>query len=205
MRDLSHSARIPTALPASALHYACTSGILVVVALVVAACGGQASATPGALPTPRLERATTAPLPPSAIPPSPTPLLGGPPATDTSPTSEPCTSNSEFVTDLTVPDETEFRAGEAIDKRWEVRNSGTCAWGAGFRLVLVDGNPMGAPTEMALYPAAADTTATVQVNMIAPNEAGDYIGAWQMRDPDRQLFGDRMWIRIKVIGATPTP
>src|SRR3990170_172234 len=71
----------------------------------------------------------------------PTPTRTPVPPTDTpasSPTPEPpCTNDLEFVGDLTVPDGAQFLPGQALIKKWSVRNSGTCDWGPDYRLVLV--------------------------------------------------------------------
>lgn len=121
----------------------------------------------------------------------------------------PCTNNASFVGDVTVPDGTQFLPGQLIDKRWKVRNSGTCDWNGDYRLVLVSGNGMGARTELALYPAKGGTEVEIAVVMAAPAEPGSYTGRWQARDPEGNLFGDRIFVIIEVIALpvtdTPTP
>ena len=64
-----------------------------------------------------------------------------------------CQYDLLFVADVTVPDGTQFAPGETFDKRWKVQNAGVCAWGPDFRIVLVAGDALAAPTELALYPA----------------------------------------------------
>ena len=127
-------------------------------------------------------------------------------ATDTpSPTpAGPCTNNARFVADLTVPDGTQFLPGQPIDKQWRVRNTGSCDWGADYRLVLVSGNALGAPSEVALYPARAGNEAILELNMVAPQEPGAYTGRWQARSPTAKLFGDRIFVTIDVVGITAT-
>jgi hypothetical protein len=122
----------------------------------------------------------------------------GAPLTATA-TEGPCTNNVDFVADLTVPDGTQFLPGQPIDKQWSVRNTGTCDWSASYRLVLVSGNALGARSEVALYPARAGAEAVLAVAMVAPAEAGPYTGRWQARDPDGNLFGDRIFITIEVV------
>ena len=99
------------------------------------------------------------------------------------PTAGPCTNDVEYIADLTVPDGTQFLPGEAFVKQWSVRNAGTCDWDAGYRLVLVSGNALGARSELALYPARAGLEAIIEVPMLAPAEPGAYTGRWQARDP----------------------
>ncbi len=141
------------------------------------------SQTPAASDTPAVALATGTP--------SPTP-------------AGPCTNNARFVTDVTVPDGTQFLPGQPIDKQWRVRNTGTCDWGPDYRLVLVSGNALGAPSEVALYPARGGTEAILEINMVAPAEPGSYTGRWQARSPSAKLFGDRVFVTINVVPITAT-
>jgi hypothetical protein len=104
---------------------------------------------------------------------------------------------------VTVPDGTQFLAGQPIGKQWAVRNNGTCDWDANYRLVLVSGNAMGARSELALFPARAGANAVFDIAMQAPSEPGTYTGRWQARDPDGNLFGDRIFITIEVVAPEP--
>ena len=116
----------------------------------------------------------------------------------------PCANNAHFVADVTVPDGTQYLPGQPIDKQWRVQNTGTCDWDADYRLVLVSGNAMGAPSEVALYPAKAGSEAILELNMIAPPDPGSYTGRWQARSPSAKLFGDRVFVTINVIDITAT-
>jgi hypothetical protein len=130
-----------------------------------------------------------------------------PTATDTpTPTATPpCTNDLVFASDLTVPDGSQFLPNQAIDKRWSVRNAGTCDWNADYRVVLVSGNAMGPRSEAALYPARAGAEAVIQILMFAPQEPGQYTGRWQARDPEGNLFGSIFFIKIEVIGLPTAP
>lgn len=116
----------------------------------------------------------------------------------------PCTNNAHFIADLTVPDGTEFQPGQPIIKQWRVRNTGTCDWGADYRLVLVSGNALGAPSEAALYPAKDGSEAVLEIDMVAPPDPGAYTGRWQARSPTAKLFGDRVFVTINVVVITAT-
>ncbi len=116
----------------------------------------------------------------------------------------PCTNNAHFIVDVTVPDGTEFQPGQPVDKQWRVRNTGTCDWNADYRLVLVSGNALGAPSEVALYPAKGGNEAILEINMTAPPDPGSYTGRWQARSPTAKLFGDRIFVTINVVSITAT-
>jgi hypothetical protein len=113
----------------------------------------------------------------------------------------PCTNNLHFVADVSVPDGTQYQPGQPIDKQWRVKNTGTCDWGADYRLVLVSGNAMSAPSEVALYPARSGSEAVLELNMIAPADPGAYTGRWQARSPTAKLFGDRVFVTINVVSS----
>lgn len=161
------------------------------------ACGPQpASATPAASPTiPPAVTAAFATLTPAAT----LALTDTPP-----PTPEPgCTNDLAFLTDVTVPDGQHFIPGQPVDKQWSVQNSGTCDWGPDYRLVLTGGDSLSAPSELALYPARAGTTLTLQIQMKAPGSPGSYVGRWQARDPNGSLFGSVVFIKIEVVPSAP--
>src|SRR5262249_34286106 len=110
-----------------------------------------------------------------------------------------CINNLTYVSDLTIPDGTSVTYGATVDKQWQVQNSGTCNWNAGYRLRYVGGAVLGAPEEMSLYPAKSGTQATIQITFTAPFSDGDYESAWQAFDPDGLAFGDPIYMRITVV------
>jgi hypothetical protein len=97
-----------------------------------------------------------------------------------------------------VPDGTSVTPGERVDKQWLVTNSGTCNWDASYRIKLINGDAMGAPTEQALYPARAGTQATFRIVFTAPPTSGNYASAWQAIAPDGTTFGQALTIQINV-------
>lgn len=202
--------------------------IAVGLGLALAACAPPAAPEPGLTPLPALPTATataTAPVPtltPTATrrPPTATPALtasAAPTAASATPvsaaTAAACSNGAEFEADLTVPDDAQYLPGQAFVKKWSVRNSGTCDWGPGYRLVFIAGEPMtslpgvAAQTEWALYPARAGALGVWEIRMRAPETPGVYIGRWQARDPQGNLFGNFVFVKIEVIplpgAATP--
>ncbi|HET6845579.1 MAG TPA: NBR1-Ig-like domain-containing protein, partial [Anaerolineales bacterium] len=128
---------------------------------------------------------TDMPPAPTAIPPSPTPV---------------CTDDLDYLQDLTIPDGSLMRPGESIDKRWQVRNSGSCNWDQRYSLRLVSGDAMGTDGSVLLYPARAGTEATLQITFTAPQEPGTYECQWQAANPDGTPFGDTFYMQIVVGG-----
>jgi len=110
-----------------------------------------------------------------------------------------CINNLTYISDITVPDGTSVAYGASIDKQWLVQNSGTCSWNAEYRLRHVGGAVLGAPEELALYPARSGTQATLQITFTAPFTDGDYESAWQAFDPAGIAFGDLVYMRINAV------
>ena len=111
-----------------------------------------------------------------------------------------CINNLSFVEDLTIPDNSFVPFGSPIDKQWRVENNGTCNWNAEYRLRHVGGAVLGAPEEVALFPARSGTQTTIQIKFTAPFEEGVYESAWQAFDPNGFPFGDPIYMRVL---ATP--
>jgi len=109
---------------------------------------------------------------------------------------EECSNNLTFVSDLTIPDNSSITYGSTIDKQWLVENGGTCNWNSDYRLRHIGGAVLGAPEEVALYPARAGTQATIQLLFTAPFTDGLYESAWQAFGPDGLAFGDPVFVRI---------
>lgn len=114
------------------------------------------------------------------------------------PISAACVDGARFVEDLTVPDGYQATPGEVLDKRWAVENSGSCDWGAGYRLIRIDDGPIDAPQELALYPARAGESGVWSVQLIAPSQTGDQVASWQAQSPDGAFFGDQVFVLIEV-------
>jgi len=166
---------------------------LITAALLLTACGisgGQPA------PTAEVYRA-----PAQTVTPAPLPVIS-PKAGDVRPTPEPaCTNALWFFQDLTIPDGTEVSPGEKLDKRWLVKNAGTCNWDERYQVRLIAGPGMGIPQTQALYPARAGTEVTLRMTFIAPSEPGTYRSAWQAFAPDGEPFGDPFFIEVAVVGA----
>ena len=168
---------------------------VLVIVFITAACSSASTQTPFRPPT------AQAPLiEPTFIinPTQPIVVVESSPLPTIIPTIRPdeCSSNLTFVSDLTIPDNTSITYGSTIDKQWVVENSGSCHWSSGYHLKHIGGAALGAPEEIALYPARAGTQATIQILFTAPFTDGEYESAWQAVDPRGIAFGDPIFIRI---------
>lgn len=148
---------------------------------------------------------------------TPAPVTDTPAATDTpaEPTDTPspttCTDRADFITDVTVPDDTFFEAGESFTKTWALRNAGTCTWTTEYSLVFDSGRAMSGPPSLPLPGnVPPNSTVDLSVDLTAPTTNGTHRGNWMLRNADGEEFGigsdaqTAFWVQIRV-GPTPTP
>jgi hypothetical protein len=161
----------------------------------------------------------TAPAPTSTTPqtrvirptPSPSPAFSTPTNTPVPNVSGPsgCTLNAVYVTDVTVPDDTQFDPGAAFTKVWRVRNSGTCTWEEGTLLIFVSGDPLGGPATVDVaQEVPPDSNVDISVPFVAPSTPGTYRSTWQLQAPDGLRFGTQIYVQIVVpepVTETPAP
>jgi hypothetical protein len=114
-----------------------------------------------------------------------------------------CVPDASFVTDVTIPAGTAFPPTVEMDKVWQVRNQGTCAWGTGYELVLVDGDSLGAPASVPVPPTAASELADLTITFWAPSSAGTYTSTWQLQSPAGEFFGPFLSLNIRVEVLAP--
>lgn len=119
------------------------------------------------------------------------------------PTQDDCDA-ADFVTDVTVPDGTDFSPGESFTKTWRLRNVGSCTWTTDYDLVFISGNAMGGPASQALTAnVAPGSTVDISVDLTAPASNGDYRGDWKLRNAGGVVFGlpDTFYVEIDVVGG----
>ena len=161
--------------------------------------------TPTIAPTDTPQNTST-PRPTATTAPTVTPL---PTATFTNtPTpSAPCNA-VDFVSDVTIPDNTVFQPGAGFVKTWKLKNVGTCTWNKSYSVVYVTGHSMGITLQFPLQTSVASgQTANISISLTAPVQTGNWIGWWKLQDGSGAQFGTgdnhdkAFWVRINV-GST---
>ena len=128
------------------------------------------------------------------------------------PTPEACIDAMQFVDDLTFDDKdlTDFPKvdpGQAFQKGWRIRNSGSCTWNSSYFIKYVHGSDPAA--QMQGQPTAIKgevkpgQTYDLYVDLVAPQAAGKYVGYWQMHNPANRSFGQTIWVAVKVVTTEP--
>ncbi len=112
------------------------------------------------------------------------------------PTPIPC--NLPQFQSETVPDGTQKDAGQHFAKTWRVKNTGSCTWNSGYRLVFVAGDKMGGPTSQALaQDVRPGESIDLIVDLTAPASNGEYRGTWKLQSNEGEQFGN-YWVLIRV-------
>lgn len=118
------------------------------------------------------------------------------------PRPEDCTDKAVLLKDVTIPDGTILKSGQAFTKTWRLKNIGTCPWDAGYALVFLTGDRMSAPDSVPLKITLPGQNINISVKLIAPKAAGQYIGVFTLRNPVGQFVmigtSDNIWVKITV-------
>lgn len=114
-----------------------------------------------------------------------------------------CNYDSQYVTDVAIPDGTKETTGAGFTKTWRVKNNGCKEWPGGTTLVFVSGDSMGGPASVPVPQTAVGGTQDISLNLTAPGAAGNAEGYWQLRSPDGIQFGDQLSVKIKVKAPAP--
>ena len=79
--------------------------------------------------------------------------------------------DGKYVRD-TVPDGSKWQPGQAFTQTWTLRNTGSRAWSAGYRLVWIDGKSLGSPPFVPVPACLPGGEVSISVPFRAPLEAG---------------------------------
>jgi uncharacterized protein YkwD len=128
------------------------------------------------------------------------------------PTNPPdCTNSASFITDVTIPDNTNIAGGTKFTKTWRVANNGTCVWGPTYTLAHYSEETLGTVTSVPLELTYPGQTLDVSIDLTAPNTTGTHRGNFVIKNQTGLIMkiGDdsRLWviINVTVLGAaTPT-
>jgi len=126
----------------------------------------------------------------------------------TGPTSnlKDCTNSAAFVNDMTIPDGTIVKPGEAIVKVWRLENTGTCPWAEMYTLVFVGGEQMGAPDSIPLTVTQPGQTLDIAIDLTVPEAEGEYRGDFEIHNPDGNAIpidnGSILWVILTVETGT---
>lgn len=149
---------------------------------------------------------------PTLPPPAPTntvvipPTVALPSATSSLPSATPVCDLAQFMSE-TIPDGTNFNAGDAFTKTWRLKNIGNCTW-SGYALVFESGEAMSGVSPIAIGTINPGQEVDLSVNLKAPAANGTYRGYWRVRNASGVLIpvqggyqGKSFFVEIKVGGG----
>jgi hypothetical protein len=119
-----------------------------------------------------------------------------------------CYDAAEFIKDISIPDDTALKPGEAFTKVWQVRNAGTCVWSTEYALIHVFGDAMNGITPSPLLQLVEPGQAVdIAIDLVAPMVPGMYQGDWMFQDSSGVRFGTgsnaREHIWVSIISGSP--
>jgi hypothetical protein len=171
-------------------------------AQTISAVSAQLTQNAMAPPTQPPQPTDTPVIPPTATSPPPTATQVLPTPT---PGSEGCIDRAVFITDVTIPDNTEVAADSQLVKTWRIKNGGDCTWTSSYALVFSHGTRLGGPAVQPFADTVAPgSTVDLTVNLTAPTSPGTYQGFWKLRNSTGLLFGVgasgnvAFWVKIIV-------
>lgn len=136
-----------------------------------------------------------------------TPLTATPTVGTPIPTNPPdCTNSALFVTDVTIPDNTNMVGGTTFTKTWRISNNGTCVWGPTYTLNHYSDERLGAPDSVPLGLTYPGQTLDISVDLVAPNSTGTFRGNFVIENPQGLIMkiadDSRLWVIINVTSTS---
>lgn len=119
------------------------------------------------------------------------------PTPNVSPTGIIC-DRLEFVSDLSVPDNTTMTPGQEFVKTWKVKNTGSCTWTKGYTLILSHGDLMGGRSVALTDDVPPGTEAEISITLKAPLQPRTYYGYWELKNNNGYPFEERLSVIIIV-------
>jgi hypothetical protein len=146
---------------------------------------------------PVLPTDTTAPVIATATTAVTFPTSGAP-----APTATQDCDKADFVTDVTIPDDTVLDPGESFTKTWRLKNAGNCSWTPAYAVVFSNGDSLSGPATQALTTNVnPGQTVDISIDLKAPSTPGTYRGDWRLRNAAGVTFGTNFYVEIKVGGV----
>ena len=169
--------------------------------LVTSGCSPQNTARTNDATATIVGVARQTPAPSPSAPTATTPPTAAPVTLTASPT--PACKPTVELDDVTVPDGSRLKPGEAFVKAWRFLNTGNCAWEKGWALVFQNGERFSAPDTAPISVADVGKSVEVSMTMKAPQSPGTYAGVWAVQMPSGQIVTVAD-VSIVVFAPTPT-
>ena len=115
-----------------------------------------------------------------------------------------CSNDAQLVKEINYPAGTTVQPNTHFQKKWLIKNTGTCDWNSGYYLDLVSGAALGA-VKTHLPVVAAGGEVELPLAMVAPDEGGTYQSQWKIHDLQGRPFGATLGVEIIVPTVCKAP
>ncbi len=143
----------------------------------------------------------TATTQPATVTPLPSPMVTFTPLV----TQIPLVQKNAFVfMGETVPDGTNFQPGQAFQKTWTIKNSGSSDWDKSYEFIKTSSHPinesLGSPEHIPLaQEVKPGETIQIKVDLVAPKQDGQYTVFYELRDgTGLSVLNSQVWVTITV-------
>lgn len=117
-------------------------------------------------------------------------------------------NNMALIRDVTIPAGTVMARGESFTKTWQIANTGTCNWLFSYNLVHASGDRLGGEgfrlSSQINMPVPPGEWRQISINLVAPNQPGNYSSNWRIANGEGQAFGATLGASIVVRRPDPT-
>jgi hypothetical protein len=97
--------------------------------------------------------------------------------------------NAAFMAHVTLPYAPPFSPGDRFTKTWRVKNTGSCDWPRGFKIMFISGDRFGADTIEIGQKVTAGSVTEISLSMKAPYLSGVVSSNWQLATDIGKPFG----------------
>ena len=112
--------------------------------------------------------------------------------------------NSDYLSDVTIPDGTVITPGSTFTKTWSLQNTGSCEWTTSYSIAFYSGDAMSGATNTLSEAVSSGGSGSISVELTAPTTTGSYTGYWRLQNASGVSFGGAVYVQIVVSGSTAT-
>lgn len=97
---------------------------------------------------------------------------------------------AQFVSDISVQDESIFERKDEFVKTWRIKNVGSCTWDSGYTIRYASGTNLASAASYKLPKTVAPgETVDLSIKMTVPNSLGHFESRWMLQSGSGDSFG----------------
>lgn len=99
-------------------------------------------------------------------------------------------NDAEWVKDVTIIDGANLTSGELITKTWLVKNTGSCTWSSGYKLVFGYGDNLSGAKAVVPAGIAPGDEVEISLEFSVPQTKKKYYSYWRLVDDLNEPYGE---------------